>query len=370
MKSSKLILLFSFCILALGQIFAQTKYVNEFLNIGVGAKGHGMFNAQIASVDDVSAGFWNPAGLGRMSSNFQVGAMHAEWFAGIANYDYLGIAKQINEKSQAHVSLNIVRMGVDNIPNTLELIAPDGSVNYDRVVQFSAADYAVMGSYGQKVGQFWSVGGTAKVIRRVLSSFGSSWGFGTDFGLQYQRKNYSVGVMAKDLTTTYNAWTFNLTESQAAVFKSTGNTVPTSSTELTLPRLIVGFAYHSDKSNLSRKFHYHVETNISINTDGRASGLITNKNIAIEPTLGAEVSYKHLVFLRGGIGNLQRLVNDFNADKRSFSFVPSLGLGLKMNRLRIDYALNTLGAQGSNKSTLYTHIISLNLDIQPVANKK
>ena len=39
------------------------KYSNEFLNIGAGARGMAMGNAQVASVTDGTAGYWNPAAL-------------------------------------------------------------------------------------------------------------------------------------------------------------------------------------------------------------------------------------------------------------------------------------------------------------------
>lgn len=355
-----------FLLLTSVYLFAQQpKYVNEFLNIGVGAKGHGMFNAQVATVNDVTAGFWNPSGLANVNAPFQVSAMHAEWFAGIASYDYIGLTKKIGGENNAHLSLNVIRMAIDNIPNTLNLIGPDGSVNYDRIKTFSAADYGFLASYGQKLGNNWNVGGSAKVIRRSLGSFGSAWGFGVDLGAQYKKPRFSIGLMAKDITTTYNSWTFNLTPDEQAVFESTGNEIPTSSTELALPKFILGFAFHSDQSDLSRKIHYLVEANVNLNTDGRASGLISNENFAIEPTIGGEVSYNNLVFLRAGVGNLQRLVNEFNADDRSFSMVPTMGIGLKLKQVQVDYALNNIGSQGSNTGNLYTHIISLTIDFSP-----
>jgi hypothetical protein len=42
---------------------------------------------------------------------------------------------------------------VDDIPNTLFLIEPDGSINYNNIQTFSSADYAFLLSYGQKIKQ-------------------------------------------------------------------------------------------------------------------------------------------------------------------------------------------------------------------------
>ncbi len=53
------------------------KYSHEFLQIGVGANALGMSNATIAGASDVTAGYWNPAGLTDVKEWMQIGAMHA-----------------------------------------------------------------------------------------------------------------------------------------------------------------------------------------------------------------------------------------------------------------------------------------------------
>src|ERR1700733_2020096 len=68
------------------------KYSNEFLNIGAGARGLAMGGAQVATAKDATAGYWNPAGLVGVKDNPNLGIMHADYFAGIAKYDYLSIA--------------------------------------------------------------------------------------------------------------------------------------------------------------------------------------------------------------------------------------------------------------------------------------
>ena len=96
------------------------KYSNEFMNIGIGARSLGMSNSVITSTNDVTSGYWNPANLTKIESDLQVGLMHAEYFAGIAKYDYGAVAKNIDEKSA--FAFSFLRFGVDNIPNTTELI--------------------------------------------------------------------------------------------------------------------------------------------------------------------------------------------------------------------------------------------------------
>ncbi len=77
------------------------KYSNEFLNIGAGARGLAMGGAQVASAKDATAGYWNPAGLTGIKEYPNVGIMHAEYFGGIAKYDYLSAAMPIQDNKRA-----------------------------------------------------------------------------------------------------------------------------------------------------------------------------------------------------------------------------------------------------------------------------
>ena len=129
--------------------FAQApKYSNEFLSIGSGGRALAMSNSVVSSVFDVSSGYWNPAGLLGVKSNMQLTGMHSEWFAGIAKYDYIAGCAPIDSSSALAVSF--IRFGVDNIPDTSELIDADGNLNYDKIKSFSAADYAYLFSYAKK----------------------------------------------------------------------------------------------------------------------------------------------------------------------------------------------------------------------------
>ena len=75
--------------------------------------------------------------------------MHAEYFAGIAKYDYGSFAIKIDENSAA--ALSVIRFGVDDIPNTTELIDNQGNIDYNRITSFSAADYGILFSYARKL---------------------------------------------------------------------------------------------------------------------------------------------------------------------------------------------------------------------------
>ena len=125
------------------------KYSNEFLNIGVDAAAFGMSNAVVATSNDVNSGYWNPAGLLQLKDK-QVALMHASYFANIANYDYVGFAMPVDEKSAFGIS--IIRFGVDDILDTTTLIEADGTINYNNISLFSATDYAFTLSYARDMG--------------------------------------------------------------------------------------------------------------------------------------------------------------------------------------------------------------------------
>src|SRR5690554_7128593 len=154
MKIHFLILTLS-VILLNGQLFSQDgsvapKYSNEFLQIGVGARSLGMGNAMVAGVNDVTSVYWNPAGLTGVTNKLDVSLMHSEYFARIAKYDYIGLAHSIDEKSS--IGFAAIRFGVDDIPNTTQLINNEGNIDYDRITLFTAADYGFLFSYGRKLG--------------------------------------------------------------------------------------------------------------------------------------------------------------------------------------------------------------------------
>lgn len=339
--------------------FSQTKYSNEFLNIGVGARGLAMANTQVSFVDDGTAGYWNPAGLLSMNSDRQVSLMHAEYFAGIAKYDYGSIAFKFDDKSAG--ALSIIRFGVDNIPNTTQLIDNQGNIDYNKITQFSAADYAVIFSYARNLTKIegLKLGGNAKIIRRIIGDFSNSWGFGVDVGAQYEYKKWKFGAFARDITTTFNAWNTTLDDATKEVFLRTNNEIPSNSLEITMPRLILGA---SRTFTFFDKFSVMGAVDLDITTDGKRNTIIKSKPFSIDPHAGIELGYLNTVFIRGGYGNIQQETDFLN--QKSFTGQFNIGVGVVIKKtLTIDYALSDIG---DNSIALYSNIFSLRLNL----NKK
>lgn len=347
------------------------KYSNEFLSIGVGARAQGMAGAQLAHVGDATAGFWNPAGLANIDADLQLAAMHNEWFASIGRYDYVGFAAPILNKSR-HVGFTFIRFGVDNIPNTLSLYDKDGTVNYNNVTTFNAADYAFMLHYAQRFDSIGlSIGITPKVVHRKVGPFATSWGFGIDIGAQLRRGDWSFGLMLKDISTTFNAWSFGFTEEEKETLSLTNNEIPIQSMEITYPTLGFGVAYIKDfkvgtpKEGKKQKYiGLTAELDINMTTDGRRNTLVSANPISLDPMLGLELHYDNLIFLRGGINNIQQFKDISNNMK--WAVQPNFGVGFRIYKFYIDYALgvNAGGAILDNvQGAILSHIVSLKVDI-------
>lgn len=351
------LLLISLSFISIG-LFAQ-KYSNEFLSIGVGAQAQGLGNAVVAGVHDVTAGIWNPAGLASIAPDrgLQLGAMHAEWFAGVGKFDYLGFSLPLADRSR-RIGISVVRFGIDQIPNTLSLYEDDGTINFDNLKEFSAADYAFFLSYAQPIkvnkGKLL-IGGNVKVVHRQIGPFATSWGFGIDLGAQYLLGKWRFGAVAKDLTTTFNAWSFNFTDEEKQVLQLTNNEVPIESIETTNPSLILGASYQFQ----IKKIGLRPELNLTVTTDGQRNVLLSANPFSLEASFGLEADYNQFVFLRAGVTQFQR-IREFD-DQETLTARPSIGVGLVISALRVDYAYTKLGVEDS----FFSHIISLTLDLKP-----
>lgn len=328
------------------------KYSNEFLQIGVGAQSLGMGNAMVAGVDDVTSVFWNPAGLTRVENKLDIGLMHSEYFAGIAKYDYVGLAHSIDEKSS--VGFAAIRFGVDDIPNTTQLINNEGNIDYDRITLFTAADYGFLFSYGRKLNiPGLSLGGTVKIVHRRAGDFARSWGFGLDAGLQYTLDDkWNFGLMARDVTSTFNAWIFDLDQGMQEVFIETGNEIPENGLELTLPRFI--FAAQRTFNTGWNDISVSPEFNFVLTTDGRRNTLVRSELLSIDPLFGLSVDWKDIVAVRAGVNNFQYIKN-FD-DSQNLTFQPNVGIGVTLKGVTLDYAFTNIGNQSE---ALFSHVISL-----------
>lgn len=331
----------------------SSKYSNEFLNIGVDAQSIGMSNAVVSSTSDVNSTYWNPAGLLQLKDK-QISLMHSNYFANIATYNFVAYATPIDDESA--LGFSMIRFGVDDILDTTQLIDDQGNINFDRINLFSTADYAFLFSYARRL-KFKNLnyGVNIKIIRRIIGDFSSSWGFGMDFGIQFKtNNNWNFGLMARDITTTYNSWSINeerLDDIQNAI-EGQNQEIP-SGTEITIPKLQLGVSKEIDIKN-----SYTLLAALDLILKFEENNDIISTNFAsINPALGLEFGYLDLVFLRLGMGNFQNELQFDNS--KELSFQPNFGIGFKYKSIEMDYAFTDIGNQSI---ALYSNIFSLKFD--------
>lgn len=331
------------------------KYANNFLYHGVDARGRAMGNAIASSSEDVFSSFWNPAGLADIdSTKTQIGYMHV--FDGLYNYDVAAVALPTRKAGQS-LGFTAIRFGVDGIPNTIFLVDESGNINPDNITTFNAADYGGYLSYSRNLNTNLSMGGSAKVIHRNVGEFAKAWGAGIDVGLKYthQNQNFRAVVFARDIFGTYTSWDFNFEDPEIRqVFLDTGNEIPEDgSIEANTPNLVLGTSYlfHANKVTILP------EINMDVTFDGNRPTLISTNSFSLNPKMGVEIGYNQIVYLRGGVHNVQEVTDIENLENK-WSVQPSAGAGVQLQNIGIDYCLTQYDFRNE-----LTHLISLKLSL-------
>ena len=330
-------------------VFAQ-KYSNEFLKIGIGAGPRALGNSVVAGIDNVYAGYWNPAGLTQIEQNtrLQFGAMHTEWFAGIGKHDYAALAFKSNSGT-FYSGITLIRFGIDDIPNTLFLYDRDGNINFDNVSSFSAADYAMLLSFAKNTkNPRLSIGGNLKIIHRTVGSFAKSWGFGVDIGAIFKNGNGRWGLMIRDATGTFNAWSYNFTAEEEEALIFSGNIIPEENNEISRPELVFGYRHKF----MIKKFSVLPEINLRINTDGKRNTVISGNFLSVDPAIGVAIDYLNLFRINFGVSQIQDTPS-------GILFQPSAGIDFKVGNINIGYAFTDAGIEGKSFSNVVSLIFNV-----------
>lgn len=322
-------------VLAVGNAWA-TKYAGAFMANGGGARALGMGGAFTAVADDPSATFWNPAGIADVI-DAEILLMHSERFGDLIDRDFAAFVTPVRWSllggDSAGLGITLIRLGVDDIPFTdhIELDDVDGDGiadaisgldHLDEVIYRSDQEYALMLSYGEKLGS-WRVGGTLKLIHQSVGNY-SSLGLGADLALLRPRlwRNLNAGIKFQDITTTYLSWN-------------------TGTNELIAPALVPALAWRQPlpQWNMSATFATSLEGRFE---DRRGADQYWLGNLSANSHWGLELGFSEKVFLRGGFDG-GWTSNDMTA-----------GGGFVFSRFTVDYAF----AGDTLDIDEYTHRIS------------
>lgn len=163
--------------------FSQTKVGSTaapFLNIGIGPRAIAMGGGFSATANDVTALYWNPAGISRTEYNEAMFA-HTSWFADIT-FNWAGA--KVNLGSLGAVGLSVTYLDYGKMEVTT-LREQDGTGEF-----FTAKDMSLALSYAYNLTDRFSIGGSVKYINQSI------W-------------NTSANAIAFDLGTLFYSEIFN-----------------------------------------------------------------------------------------------------------------------------------------------------------------
>ena len=305
------------------------KYAGEFIAIGVGGRALSMGGAYVALANDVTAGYWNPAGLS-LTTYPEITLMHDERFGSLINYDYGAVAFPVGARSS--IGFSLIRLGIDGIPDTRNaLIDNNGNgtfdnadrLDYDKISYFNAADWAFYFTYAKRTSDEFAYGANIKLIRRDLGD-NSATGIGFDVAAHFRPiDNLALGINLQDITTTLIAW-------------------DTGTKELITPTAKLGGAYFIDifggRIAPALDFDLRFENR-------KFASTVNLGPVSADLHAGFEYDFRNLVAVRVGYNDVKQF---------------TLGAGVHLPKLDVDYSFAKFDGEGQLGNT---HRISLKLTL-------
>ncbi len=158
-----------------------------FTKLGIGARAAGLAGAFSGLANDISALYWNPAGIANLPG-VNVGASTSLWFGGVTE-NFIGVTLPVSEKYRAGFALTLVDYG--NLAySTIQQDANAGSYN--------ANDLSFAATIAGALTDRFSFGATAKYLRSTIYDM-SATGIAFDAGSRYLTDFYHMTI-AMDLT--------------------------------------------------------------------------------------------------------------------------------------------------------------------------
>lgn len=256
-----------------------------FLKIGIGAKASAMGGAFCAIADDISAVYWNSAGLVQLTKP-EISTMYNDWFQGIG-HGFLGFGFPTSLKKA--IGISVIYLNTGKIPGYEEGIVGSPPVSSGN---FSARDTAFTFSYATVLTESISVGMNIKGITQKI-------------------ENEEVSAFALDLGQLYQTPIEGLI--LATVIQNIGSRIK--------------YALEGDKLPLTLKF------GSAYRLQGQPLSIACDLTKSIDNdwkiNLGVEVWLKNLIALRGGFNS--QVFKDFGTGV-------SCGFGTTIKHYQIDYA--------------------------------
>lgn len=318
-------------------LYGQTtvaKYAGEFLAIGIGGRPLGMGGAFVAVANDITAGYYNPAGLAHLNYP-ELSLMHDERYGNLVNYNYGAVALPFGKDYTFGIS--VMRLGVEGIHDTREAlydangdgildITKNDRLDYSKIKEISNQDWAFYLTGAKRFSDDLYIGANIKVIKRDIAEY-SAFGLGFDVGAIYRAtEDLYLGANIQDVTTTLVSW-------------STGKN------DLISPTAKIGAAYKIEMLG----GYIMPALDLDIRFENRQFASQFNLGpVSFDAHAGFEYTFKQLFSVRGGFND----VNQF-----------TLGAGIQLPKLKIDYSFARFSASEEDRLP-DSHRISIILTLE------
>jgi hypothetical protein len=184
----------------------------QFLDIGISPRAEALGGAFVLAGNNADALFYNPAGIAKTSSDYDITLNRVQWFADI-KYNAIGAIYRPFSGDYGVFGLSFLSGSYGDFYATR--VAAGTSEGYQDMGTFSPTAFAVGLSYGKQLSDNFSIGGQVKYVRQdlgsnILTAGGSSKdnsvsGFAFDFGMMYSTaiKGFDFGMSIKNFATDF-----------------------------------------------------------------------------------------------------------------------------------------------------------------------
>jgi len=295
----------------------------NFLKIGTGSRAAGMGNTFVAVANDITALYYNPAGLVEFKDNGMSFA-YTQWFVDTKINNFGGVYHFGGNA----VGVNVTSLQTEDMKVTTEF-QPNGTGNY-----FRFSDLSIGASFARQMTEQFSFGVTLKYVEEKLGE------------LKMQ------GVLG-DIATYYKT---GLGTSRFAIMISNFGSQVTPSGNISKVGGGEADSYQKFPPPTLFQFGFAIEPILDKKNRLTTSIQLNSPNDNAENfSLGAEYAYKEFLFFRGGWR--------FNTDAESFSAGVGFKFPISFANANFDYSVSNFDDLG------YAQRFSLNI-LFPTKNKK
>jgi len=288
----------------------------QFLKIGIGGRATGMGESFVAVSNDMSALYWNPAGLLQFKE-YGVHFTHSEWLVDL-KHEFAGGIYRFGGNNV--IGISVIALHTAAMKKTTEF-QPLGTGEY-----FKFGDLGIGLTFARKLTEQFSFGITVRYVEETLAELkmrGVMFDLGTYYWTGLSNTRFAVTIS-----------NFGPQVKPSGSVELVGGRTLNSFQQFPPPTIFrIGFAYDPIDNTKNK-----LTTSIQLN---HPNDNAENLNI------GAEYSYKDFLFLRGGY--------KFNVDSENYSAGVGFKVPISITKTSLDYSVANFKDLG------LTHRISLSL---------